>query len=274
MARWQPSRRGRRLAALMAAAIWSLPAGGQVVAPVEKLSPPEEGFYSKRMVIHGVPILAHADVSDAALEEAARRIDRQIGRSRGIADNLRRLGARMYVIGKDQQTSDLPMYRHMKGKPFDGKATIDERGRGYGGLYASCSEENLLLLPSDRFREHRDICVHEFAHTILSFGASREVYRKVEQQWKKSLAAGKWKTMYAAKNPQEFFAELTMWYFGSRGDYGKCQPAPTKGALWLRSYDAEAYELIDSIYSGRLGRGQGPLQGRPAGHRGDLHQPV
>lgn len=47
---------------------------------------------------------------------------------------------------------------------------LDDRGRGYGGFHASCGEENLLRLPCDRYRDHRDILTHEFAHTCLSWG--------------------------------------------------------------------------------------------------------
>lgn len=231
-------------------------ARGQTVGEITRIDPPEAGFFSKQLVVRGVAIKAHADTSDAAIEEAARRIDRQLSRAPGMADNLRKFGAEMHIIGKDQQTTDLPEYRHLKGKPFDGKLTIDERGRGYGGLPASCAEENLLLLPSDRFREHRDICIHEFAHTILGYGVSREAREKVEAQFRKSMAADKWKTAYAASNPHEFFAELTMWYFGSRGDYGKITPAPSRGATWLKAYDPEAYELLDAIYSGRIDPGK------------------
>ncbi|MBM3475466.1 MAG: hypothetical protein FJX75_19550 [Armatimonadetes bacterium] len=224
----------------------------QVMGEIERLDPPQQGFYGKRLVIQGIPILAHETVSDAALEEAARRIDRQLGRAPEIAANLARLGAEMHLIGKDQQTSDPPEYRDMKGKPFEGTATIDERGRGYGGLYASCSEENLLLFPSDRFTDHRDICSHEFAHTIMEFGLSADIRDRVEVQYKASTDAGRWKTMYAATNAGEFFAELTMWYFGTRGDYGKLDPPPEPGPHWLRAYAPDAYALLDDIYSGRL----------------------
>jgi hypothetical protein len=98
--------------------------------------------------------------------------------------------------------------------------------------------------------------MHEFAHGILSFGLTRDIREKIEAQRKKSLAAGKWETLYAAVNTQEFFAELTMWYFGTRGDYGKVQPPPSPGPQWLKSYDPEAYALLDAIYSGRLAPGK------------------
>ena len=242
------NRSGMALALLLATSV----AWPQVMGEIERLDPPEQGFFGKRLIIQGIPILAHETVSDAALEEAARRIDRQLGRAPEIAANLARLGTQMHLIGKDQQTSDLPEYRHMKDKPFEGSATIDERGRGYGGLYASCAEENLLLFPSDRFTDHRDICSHEFAHTIMEFGLSADIRDRIQAQYKASTEAGKWKTMYAATNPGEFLAELTMWYLGTRGDYGKLDPPPEPGAHWLRSYDPDAYALLDDVYSGRL----------------------
>jgi hypothetical protein len=224
----------------------------ETVGPIERVEPPVQGFYSKRTVVRGVSILAHADVSNAALEEAGRRMARQLARAPEIAENLQALGAELHIIGKDQEVSDLPEYRHMKGKPFAGAQTIDQRGRGYGGLHASCSEENLLLLPKDRFDDHRDICSHEFAHTIYGYGLSQDIRAKWEAQFRKSLDAGRWKTMYAATNDDEFFAELTMWYFGSRGDYGKLKPPPERGVLWLKSYDPDACALLDAIYSGEL----------------------
>jgi hypothetical protein len=247
------------LALLLAGLLFTLPGfavQAQVAGKLERIDPPELGFFGKRLMVRGVAVMAHADVSDAALEEAAQRINRQLRRAPEIAANLRLLGVQMHVIGKDQQVTDLPEYRYLRGVPFEGKQTMDERGRGYGGLHASCAEENLLLLSSDRFADHRDICSHEFAHTIMTFGLSRDVRDKIEAQRQKSVAAGKWKTMYAGANAQEFFAELSMWYFGSRGDFGETKPTPTRGARWLRSYDPEAYELLDSIYSGRLKPGE------------------
>jgi hypothetical protein len=247
------------LAFLLTGLLFTLPGfavPAQVAGKLERIDPPEQGFFGKRLMVRGVAVMAHADVSDAALEEAAQRISRQLRRAPEIAANLRLLGVQMHVIGKDQQVTDLPEYRYLRGVPFEGERTMDERGRGYGGLHASCAEENLLLLSSDRFADHRDICTHEFAHTVMTFGLSRDMRDKIEAQRQKSVAAGKWKTMYAGANAQEFFAELSMWYFGSRGDFGETKPTPTRGARWLRSYDPEAYELLDSIYSGRLKPGE------------------
>jgi von Hippel-Lindau disease tumor suppressor protein len=219
------------------------------------LNPPDRGFFSKQIVVKGIPIKAHADVDDDALLEARWRIGRMLEHAPAVAANLVDVGAELHIIGKNQVTSDLPYLRHWKGKAYEsyGKTfeSIDARTRGVGGLLASCGEENLLKLPSDRYRDHRDICTHEFAHTVLGFGLSPDVREIVRRQFKKSTAAGLWKTAYASTNDDEFFAELSMWYFDSRGDIGHITPKPQVGPAWFRTYDPGAFAVLDGIYSGR-----------------------
>jgi serine/threonine protein kinase len=215
-----------------------------------RIEPPDQGFYSKKTDYQGIPIKAHASVADEALIEARNRLRMMLEHAPRIIENLVTSGAELHIIGKDQQTSDLPENRHLKGKPFDGKLTVDQRTRGLGGLAASCGEENLLHLPGDRYAG-RDICVHEFAHTIRSYGLSPLVRKRIERQYRDSLNRGLWKNSYAAKNDDEFFAELSMWYFGTEGDTSKMDPKPARGREGLQRYDPEAFELLDEIYSGR-----------------------
>jgi hypothetical protein len=231
-------------------------------AAITRIEPPEAGFFSKRLEVRGIPIKAHAVVSDAALLEARRRLERMLGRLPNAAANLADAGAELHVIGKDQVTSDLPEFRHLKGKPFQGKPTekvqtIDERTRGMGGLLASCGEENLLKLPEDRYAG-RDICIHEFAHNLQEHGLSANVQAMIERQYRESLAKGLWKGAYAASDKGEFFAELSMWYFGTHGDMGMAAPKPPPGPEGLRGYDPDAFALLDALYSGRL-----PVERRP-----------
>jgi hypothetical protein len=238
---------------LVAASGQSAPADQPKVTLIQ---PPDQGFFSKQAFYEGIPIKAHKDVSDKALLEARRRIGRMLKNLPVVVENLVDVGAEMEIIGKDQQTSDLPSQRHWKGKPYETHGsralTIDQRTRGVGGLPASCGEENLLKLPSDRYKHHRDICTHEFAHTVFDYGLSANVRNMIEAQFKKSLGKGLWGTAYASTNPNEFFAELSMWYFGSRGDYGHIKPIPKEGRQWLRKYDPDAFKLLDRIYSGRV----------------------
>ncbi len=219
---------------------------------IEKIDPPESGFYSKQINLGGIPIKAHAVVSDDAMREAAKRMGRMLANLPQAWSNLAATGAEEHIIGKDQMMVDMPDYKEWKGKKYEGSLTLDQRARGLGGLVASCGEDNLLALPNDHYRDHRDICSHEFAHTLMDYALGKEIYDRILDQYRKSTAKGLWKTMCAATNEKEFFAELTMWYFDSRGDYGKIKPPPRVGRAWLAEYDPDAFKLIDEIYSGKF----------------------
>jgi hypothetical protein len=67
-----------------------------------------------------------------------------------------------------------------------------------------------------------------------------------------SKANGLWIKSYAGSNPDEEFAELTMWYFGTHGDLSMTGPKPQNGRVGLKEYDPEAYKLFDDFYSGRI----------------------
>jgi hypothetical protein len=51
---------------------------------------------------------------------------------------------------------------------------------------------------------------------------------------------------------QEFFAELTMWYFGTRGDLHMRGPKPESGPEGLKRYDPEAFALFEEFYRGKI----------------------
>ena len=190
---------------------------------------------------------------DEALFAAHDRLSMMLSNLPSVRVKLRAAGAELHIIGRDQVTTDLPEWRHDKGKPLDEYhgLTRDQRTRGMGGLLTSCGEENLLKLEKDRYRG-RDICVHEFAHNILGHGVSREVRQKVREQYRRSLDHGLWVGSYAGSNFDEFFAELTMWYFGTHGDLGMKGAKPANGRDGLKAYDPEAFALLDDFYSGRM----------------------
>lgn len=218
---------------------------------IKPIDPPEDGFYAKVLNCDGIPIKASKEVSDAAFVEAAKRLRSLWKKQPNVLFNLVKAGGELHIIGKDQVTSDLPENRDMKGKPFDGKLTVDERTRGLGGLITSCGEENLLKLDNDRYKG-RDICRHEFAHNIFGIGVTEKVRQLFRDQMKKSMDQGLWVGAYAATNEHEFFAELTMWYYGTRGDLNMKGAKPADGPDGLKAYDPDAYKLFDDFYQGRI----------------------
>lgn len=242
------------------------PAGNPVI---RRLDPPEKDFFSKHLDFHGIPIKAHAVVSDAALHAAHERLSTMLRHLPEVATKLAGAKVALHIIGKDQVTTDLPEWRHDKGKPlaeYNG-LTRDQRTRGMGGRLVSCGEENLLKLEKDKYHG-RDICLHEFAHAVRNVAMSREIRNKFNDQYRRSTGRGLWVNGYAASNPDEFFSELTMWYFGTHGDMNMNEPKPAKGPEGLKAYDPEAFALFDDFYQGRLGdvvRGPGNPEGARPG---------
>ena len=217
---------------------------------VESIEPPEQGFYAKRLRFGGIDIKSHPSIDDRALLAARGKLEQMLRRIPAVRANLAAAGAELHIIGAEQATSDLPENRHLKGRPFEGRLTIDERTRGTGGLLASCGEENLLRFVRDRYRG-RDICVHEFAHTIYSFGTDEPTRAFFAARYAAAKARGLWNGMFAATNPDEFFAELSMWYFGTHGDPGTLARVES-GPAWLAAYDPESFALFERFYRGLI----------------------
>jgi len=252
---------GSTLHAQEAQAITIAAAKTQIDVPlnvkITLIDPPEKDFFSKWLDFHGIPIKAHQVVADEALWAAHGRLSllfsNLLSRQPMLISNLVAAGAELHIIGRDQVTTDLPEWRHDKGKPlaeYKG-LTRDERTRGMGGRLTSCGEENLLKLEKDRYRG-RDICLHEFSHNIRNHGIQAGIRARFDEQYNKSLEKGLWRKSYAGSNSDEFFAELTMWYFGTHGDLNMSGPKPTNGPEGLKKYDSESYALLDEFYSGRM----------------------
>ncbi len=241
-------------AILLPAALFADENAGDSSPPkIMNLNPLEKGFFAKELLCDGIPIKAPEVVADGALREACRRISRELEHLPMVRSNLMTAGVEVHIIGQHQVTSDLPEFRRLKGKPlpeYHGE-TIDQRTRGLGGRLVSCGEENLLQLTNDHYYG-RDILTHEFAHAIRQYGIPLDVVERFNQQYHRSLANGLWQGAYAASNADEFFAELTMWYFGTHGDLHMTGPKPADGPAGLKAYDPEAYQLFDDFYQGRI----------------------
>jgi hypothetical protein len=246
LARWRAFLLAAPLAVLSAA-------GAQAqTSTVKESRPAVRDFFDKYVDCRGLLIRSARVVEDRALELACSKVTTMLAHTSQARANLLEWQAKLHVIGRDQQPSDLPELR--KERNVDGEKDahedIDQRTRGVGGLYASCGEENLLGLPTDRYRGGYDVCTHEFAHTVMRFGLDEKLRNDIEAQYLRAKDAGLWKGLYAMTNPREYWAELSMWYFGAHGDRGTTGPA--NGAAALMAYDAGGFALLDKIYTGAL----------------------
>ena len=212
-----------------------------------------------------VPIRAPDGVRREALLEAHRRLVRAWGRLPNALARMRALGVECHIIPADRPSSSLPSHAHMWSSADEQhRRDFDERTRGTGGAFCSVGEENLLCTSEDaRVRLSdpryggRDILAHESAHTLMDLGLDDAQRRRIRAAFVESVEEqGRWtrasgERAYAGTNESEYFAELTMWYFGSRGEYVDAE-VPASGREALRAYDPRGCELLESIYSGSV----------------------
>ena len=92
---------------------------------------------------------------------------------------------------------------------------------------------------------------HELAHTLLDYGLPPAVRRAVERCYQASVGErGLWRRpdgapAYAATSVDEYFAELSMWVWGTHGEYvDEQRKLPTAGPRGLSRYDPDGFELI------------------------------
>ena len=220
---------------------------------ITAINPPEYGFYEKEIRYRGIPIKASSEVADDALYILYDRLAQQTAHLPQVVANLAAARAEVHIIGRNQVTTDLPEWRQDKHVPLemDDGLTLDQRTRGVGGLITSCGEENILHLLLDRYHGS-DICIHEFAHAIENYGVPPSIHVLFDRQFVLSKSKGLWINAYASSNSDEYFAELTMWYFGTHGDRRVAGHRPQNGPEGLLKYDPDAYRLFDDFYNGRI----------------------
>jgi hypothetical protein len=227
-------------------------------APRVKISSPGTNFFSKSLDCDGVMIRSSAAVDSTALILACSKVRRMLLHLPAVRKSLVSKGGELHIIGEREQTSDMPENRAFRRESAfrdaeGGDTNIDVRTRGVGGLKSSCGEENLLRLPSDRYREGEDMCTHEFAHEIMNFGFTNRDRREIERVYKSSPGKGLWNGAYSGVNPREYWATLSMWYFGTHGQFlPSMRPAhvPAPGPDGLKAYDPEGLALVDRLYGG------------------------
>jgi alpha-glucosidase len=221
--------------------------------PSVERTEPLLGFFTRYLDCGGIGVRSSEAVVDDALLKACEKITMMLGGIPETRARLIRAHTELHVIGRDERTSDLPEFHSQRDKVYIDNlghaTTIDLRTRGKGGgPTPSCGEENILRLPMDRYRGGNDTCIHEFAHTIMALGLTPEQRVRIQAQYRAAMAQGLWQNAYAGTNAAEYWAELSVWYFGFHGNrYAMRTPVPS-GREALRDYDPGGYSLLAAIY--------------------------
>jgi len=211
-------------------------------------------FYAKELSVAGMKVRSSQSVSDAALLKAAEMLSVILPRS-DVLKRMLRQGATVAVIGMNEATTDIPEHRYLKGTlTFDGR-DFDAQTRGQGGLpgapATSASEENLLLLPWDRYLGE-SLLVHEFAHAVMDLGLPLAQQELINRVYVRAMKKGLWKGTYAASNRGEYFATAVTCYFNAHQRPVAGLHNHVNSRDELRRYDGEIYRIIESIFGPKM----------------------
>ena len=213
-------------------------------------------YYQKFLDADGIPVLSSKNVSDDALLKAQEIITLMLAKRPDIKDYMVKKGCQTMIIGQNEQVCDIPEYAHICDTP-DNIAYWNKRARGFGGspeddFSASCGEENLLALPSDRYTGE-NIMIHEFAHLIHLIGIAGVepgFNKKLENLWLKAKEKGLWENTYAISNKEEYFAEGVQSFFNCNQYAEKSNGVHNSinRRAKLKNYDPELYLLLKDYF--------------------------
>ncbi len=211
---------------------------------IERFDPPYFGFYTKAIDCDGVFIRGSALVEDRALVDGCMRMQTMLASMDVAKQNLRQRGVELHLLGKGQGLLELPE-NHGRHPINDGGATTQKSnpdgGRAESGIYSACGEESLLSAASHRGDDTTDLCMREFAIALMNYGLDEEIRKLIEAQFGLSVNAGRWRGSRAARSPEDYWAELSMWYFGP----------DTAEAQSKRKEDIAGFALLDLLYQQR-----------------------
>ena len=227
---------------------WLVLGAGVAMADVQVGAlPPEldlDPFYEKHVDCGGIPIIASARVSDAALLRVHEILERTLTPMPEVWTNLVRAGARYIIIGQYELVTDIPEYANQRPKDY-----VNERVRGYGGIHTSCGEENVLSLYNDRY-EDESILIHELAHAIHGHGLRRSdptFQPRLEALYKAAMEKGLYRNDYASTNPSEYWAEAVQAFFDADRQLNwNHNEVNTREELY--AYDPAVADLVKEAY--------------------------
>src|SRR5689334_7708727 len=82
--------------------------------PIERIDPPEQGYYTKRVWYGRIPIEADITTSDEALVAASERLRLLFDHAPRLRANMEAVHYEVHLIGLRRFASDLPEFRDKK----------------------------------------------------------------------------------------------------------------------------------------------------------------
>jgi hypothetical protein len=237
----------------------ALPRSACSVGPVPESVRSElklDAFYKKYANANGLAVLGSSAPDDRSLQSACELVQGMLGKRDDVRKALIAAKARFAIIGKNEGTADIPEYGYGQRSQAE-RDQINQRARGLGGQVASCGEENILCLQGDRYW-NESICLHEFAHTISTYGvyrADRTFEQRLNASYTEARDQGILDRSYRRENAQEYWAEGAQDYFdtnaSSNPPNGVHNTVDTRPEL--KDYDPTLFGLVEEVFPSELG---------------------
>lgn len=221
------------------------------------------GFYTKHIMVYGIPVLSTDNVPDWVLFRAydvmevyLRRIYLEYPE---IIASLIKNKSNVIVIGADEYNIDHPDWTAYE--EANGEAGKTER-RGGGGLETTVLVDDLGI--EDPNNWFSDFCglIHEFTHTVLSYGigdadnagARPDIFEEIndayEAAYREYTKNGKYnESSYDMNNYHEYFAGQVGRWFNANGTDLKVKHVSEKTERQqLAEYDPAIYAVCEKLF--------------------------
>ncbi len=219
-------------------------------------------YYRKYADANGYPILASANVADAAVAIVRDQVTYMLGSRPDLRDTMVAHGGRVVIMAETENTVDIPEQRGWTvPKYLDPRLTPQERARyyepgglgsmtaagywnprarGMGGTLTSCAEENVLGFYRTRYWG-TNICVHEFSHAIMGAGignADPAWFQDIVDAFKHAKSSClRTANGYSGNTFNEYWAGGVEWYVGNGG----------RDRAGLKAEDPRLYDVVSRL---------------------------
>lgn len=199
--------------------------------------------YVTRVEVGGIYIVANANVSQEAVDEAVATVERVFANN-DLEQVLVDEGAYVIIADSRQGVLDLPEFRCLD------SAANDDFFTHVCGVADRADYPVVTVNEWDLTGDRRGPCrglnilFHELGHLVQGWTLEPADYFDIRQMYQDALDDGKYQGDYAATNFAEYFAEGTQAYFLT------VDPRGDRDREWLREYDPALFELLDRVYGG------------------------
>lgn len=205
---------------------------------IDRINPPIFGFYVKAMHCGGITVRGSAHLRDDSILTICNRAKQLLSKSDSLQQNMAQRGVELHVVAIGEA---MPLLPELSGKD---ESNFSNRSLFQPGLYRVCFEtkdERTML----------NQCTSQIALSMMLYGFDSAMRRNIQAQFQSARTLHLWNGLEAGVDAQEYWSQLSAWYFGGRGNCPDTSlMCPNSGVEALKSYDRGGYLLLHQLYEG------------------------